>query len=99
MDLQLETKMGFVKKLVEFGAILILFCLTIPKNASAFGVELNGKTKFEGIRGRPAPGSFSFHPNADTTKELKVLLSNPPGRIKICYDNTSGTLYGYNSCS
>ena len=49
MDLQLETKMGFVKKLVEFGAILILFCLTIPKNASAFGVELNGKTKFEGI--------------------------------------------------
>lgn len=49
MDLQLETKMGFVKKLVEFGAILIFFCLTISKNASAFGVELNGKTKFEGI--------------------------------------------------
>ncbi|WP_072055527.1 GspH/FimT family pseudopilin [Aliivibrio fischeri] len=57
------------------------------------------KTKFEGIRGRPAPGSFTFYPNTDTTKALKVFLSNPPGRIKICYDNTSGTLYGYNSCS
>ncbi|MGF1904761.1 GspH/FimT family pseudopilin [Aliivibrio salmonicida] len=57
------------------------------------------KTKFEGIRGRPASGSFTFHPNNDTTKVLKVVLSNPPGRIKVCYDNTSGELYGYNSCS
>lgn len=57
------------------------------------------KIKFEGIRGRPAPGSFTFHPNTDKAKALRVVLSNPPGRIKVCYDNTRGDLYGYNACS
>lgn len=57
------------------------------------------KINFEGIRGRPAAGSFIFFPNNDTKKALKVILSNPPGRIKVCYDNNNGELYGYNSCS
>ncbi|MBB1312634.1 MULTISPECIES: GspH/FimT family pseudopilin [Aliivibrio] len=57
------------------------------------------KINFEGIRGRPARGTFIFYPNNDMTKKLKIILSNPPGRIKVCYDNTSGELYGYNSCS
>jgi len=56
------------------------------------------KIKFEGIRGRPSPGSFQFNPKLETSKKLKVLLSNPPGRIKVCYDNNQGELYGYNAC-
>ncbi|MCZ8531411.1 hybrid sensor histidine kinase/response regulator transcription factor [Alteromonas sp. PRIM-21] len=49
MDLRLETKVGLVKKFAIIGAILMLFCLTFSQNVSAFGVTLDGKTKFAGI--------------------------------------------------
>ena len=49
MDLQLETKVGLVEKFAIIGAILMFCFLTFSKSVSAFGVTLNGKTKFAGI--------------------------------------------------
>lgn len=49
MDLQLETRAGLVERYAIIGAILVFFCLTLTKNVFAFGVTLNGKTKFAGI--------------------------------------------------
>ncbi|GFD96957.1 hypothetical protein KUL156_26370 [Alteromonas sp. KUL156] len=49
MDLHFGTKVGLVQKIAIVGAILIFCCLTITKSASAFGIALNGETKFAGI--------------------------------------------------
>ncbi len=52
---------------------------------------------FEKLRGRPAPGSLLFYPTHHSQNQLKAVLSNPPGRIKICA--VGQALYDYPDCA
>ncbi|EIO4104209.1 TPA: Tfp pilus assembly protein FimT/FimU [Vibrio vulnificus] len=53
---------------------------------------------FDPIRGRPQGGSIVFYPTSDVTTKLSIVISNPPGRIRVC--SLSGAkLYDYPTCS
>ncbi len=52
---------------------------------------------FDEVRGRPAPGSIEFFSTANPNSKLKVAMSNPPGRIKVC-SNPGASLYDYPEC-
>ncbi|CAM3864712.1 TPA: prepilin-type N-terminal cleavage/methylation domain-containing protein [Vibrio vulnificus] len=52
---------------------------------------------FDPVRGRPQGGSIFFYPTSDETKKLSVVISNPPGRVRVC--SLSGAkLYDYPTC-
>ncbi|PMJ88487.1 GspH/FimT family pseudopilin [Vibrio sp. 10N.261.55.A7] len=51
---------------------------------------------FDEIRGRPKSGSLSFYPTSDSSIQLSIKTSNPPGRIRVC--SLNGEQYGYQSC-
>ncbi|MFA0569485.1 Tfp pilus assembly protein FimT/FimU [Vibrio gallaecicus] len=54
------------------------------------------KIKFEKVRGRPSSGHIAFYPTLSSSNKIKVILSNPPGRIKVC--GVGGPLYDYKAC-
>ncbi|MGF1910985.1 GspH/FimT family pseudopilin [Vibrio kasasachensis] len=51
---------------------------------------------FDQVRGRPNGGSIAFFPVAQGSSKLKVVMANPPGRVKIC--GVNGVAYGYPTC-
>ncbi|HHY0397229.1 TPA: GspH/FimT family pseudopilin [Vibrio parahaemolyticus] len=55
------------------------------------------KMSFEEVRGRPQSGSIEFFPTGEQSTKLKVALSNPPGRIKVC-SMSGAKLYDYLKC-
>ncbi|MFW8629567.1 GspH/FimT family pseudopilin [Vibrio natriegens] len=52
---------------------------------------------FEEVRGRPNSGSIEFFSTNNQSLKLKIKLSNPPGRIKIC-SHSGAKLYDYPKC-
>ncbi|MCF7482789.1 GspH/FimT family pseudopilin [Vibrio sp. J1-1] len=52
---------------------------------------------YEEVRGRPSSGNIEFFSTNNQSLKLKIKLSNPPGRIKIC-SNSGGKLYDYPEC-
>lgn len=54
------------------------------------------KIKFEGVRGRPSAGNITLNSGSISNNVLKLVLSNPPGRIKVCGSNSE--LYDYPKC-
>ncbi len=51
---------------------------------------------FGSVRGRPSPGSVEFYAKGESSKTLKLITANPPGRVKLCGKN--GALYDYAQC-
>jgi len=54
------------------------------------------KITFEGVRGRPSAGNITLKSDSISNNALKLVLSNPPGRIKVC--GLSSELYDYPKC-
>lgn len=52
---------------------------------------------FDGVRGRPNGGHIAFNPHNDPSGALRVIIANPPGRVKVC--SGSEDRYGYPVCS
>ncbi len=52
---------------------------------------------FDEVRGRPNGGSIEFFSTANPSSKLKAVMSNPPGRIKVCSDS-GASLYDYPEC-
>ncbi len=55
-----------------------------------------GYISFDSTRGRPTSGSIAFFPQQTPSMVLKVVMANPPGRVRLC--GLNGTLYGYAAC-
>lgn len=53
--------------------------------------------RFEPLRGRPTRGSIWLYQPGRENRALKIVLSNPPGRVRIC-SMSADPLYGYASC-
>lgn len=52
---------------------------------------------FEEVRGRPSAGNIALFSTNNQNSKLRIKLSNPPGRIKVCSE--SGVkLYDYQKC-
>ncbi|MDV6252688.1 GspH/FimT family pseudopilin [Vibrio sp. EA2] len=52
---------------------------------------------FEEVRGRPNSGSIELFSTNNQSLKLKIKLSNPPGRIKVCSES-GAKLYDYPKC-
>ena len=52
---------------------------------------------FEEVRGRPNSGNIEFFSTNNQNSKLKIKLSNPPGRIKVC-SMSGAKLYDYSKC-
>ncbi|MFA0412769.1 GspH/FimT family pseudopilin [Vibrio renipiscarius] len=63
---------------------------------SVFHTYSSDQISFDGVRGRAKSGTFKLFPTNDTTKQIELRTSNPPGRIKVC--GAEGDLYGYKEC-
>ncbi|PFG46167.1 type IV fimbrial biogenesis protein FimT [Vibrio sp. ES.051] len=57
----------------------------------------NNNISFDEVRGRPKRGRIEFFSTADQNLKLNAVLSNPPGRIKVC-SQTGSQLYDYPKC-
>ncbi|ALR16323.1 GspH/FimT family pseudopilin [Vibrio natriegens] len=80
------------------GGTSILHLSGSPYSELSINHNYNAKyISFEEVRGRPNSGNIEFFSTNNQNSKLKIKLSNPPGRIKVC-SMSGAKLYDYSKC-